>query len=85
MIKYSELIRSEIERIRYEGALTPLQSRIFDVLLAGRMTRETAASELGMSYNKFHLLELELKKKIERILAENRGEKPPNQSTITQS
>lgn len=70
MIKYSRLIKPEIDKIRELGALTRLQSRIFDIMLAGRLTRADAAEELGMSYTKFHLAEKILNEKIERILSE---------------
>ncbi|MCH5149868.1 MAG: hypothetical protein J1G30_04295 [Spirochaetales bacterium] len=70
MINYSRLIRSDIDMIRECGALTQMQSRIFDVMLAGRLTRSDAAEELGMSYSKFHAAEQILGEKIERILEE---------------
>jgi hypothetical protein len=74
MVKYSRFIKSEIEQVRDCGNLTSLQSRIFDVMLAGRLTREAAAAELGMSYSKFHEIEKELYEKIQKILSKNPSE-----------
>lgn len=77
MVRYSLLIKNEIDKIRDCGALTALQSRIFDIMLAGRLTRNDAADELGMSYTKFHAVEKELNEKIKKILQEN-PQKPPH-------
>lgn len=72
MIKYSRLIKADIDRVREFGALTRLQARIFDIMLAGRLTRTDAAAELGMSYTKFHVAEMELCEKISKIIQEKR-------------
>jgi len=72
-VRYSELIRRDIDYINDHAAWTDDQATIFKHLLAGKLTDVGVMQTLHISDRKYYRIKKEIKKKIETVLRERDG------------